>query len=146
MKDDLSGFTEAVAAFEKESHTELAEEQRLAVEKAARCPLLVVTGGPGVGKTTIVKAILSVFDKAKVPTRLAAPTGRAAKRMSEATGREAATLHRLLEFEPKKNAFKRDAKNPLEAGAIIVDEINPVGEKYFWILVRLAEAIVIVVF
>jgi exodeoxyribonuclease V alpha subunit len=137
-KDDLRGFAEAVAAFEKDSGTVLAEEQRLAVEKAARCPLLVVTGGPGVGKTTIVKAILSVFDRAKVVTRLAAPTGRAAKRMSEATGREAATLHRLLEFEPKKNAFKRDAKNPLEAGAIIVDESSMVD---VWMADALTQAI-----
>jgi exodeoxyribonuclease V alpha subunit len=137
-KDDLRGFAEAVAAFEKESGTVLADEQRLAVEKAARCPLLVVTGGPGVGKTTIVKAILSVFDRAHIPTRLAAPTGRAAKRMSEATGREAATLHRLLEFEPKKNAFKRDAKNPLEAGALIVDESSMVD---IWMADALTQAI-----
>jgi exodeoxyribonuclease V alpha subunit len=98
----------------------------------------VVTGGPGVGKTTIVKAILSVFDRAKIPTRLAAPTGRAAKRMSEATGRQAATLHRLLEFDPKKNAFKRDAKNPLEAGAIIVDESSMVD---IWMADALTQAI-----
>ncbi len=137
-KDDLRGFAEAVMRFEKESGTVLAEEQRLAVEKAARCPLLVVTGGPGVGKTTIVKAILSVFDRAKVVTRLAAPTGRAAKRMSEATGREAATLHRLLEFEPKKNAFKRDAKNPLDAGAVIVDESSMVD---IWMADALTQAI-----
>jgi len=137
-KDDLRGFAEAVAAFEKGSGTVLAEEQRLAVEKAARCPLLVVTGGPGVGKTTIVKAILSVFDRAKIDTRLAAPTGRAAKRMSEATGRDAATLHRLLEFEPKKNAFKRDAKNPIDAGAVIVDESSMVD---IWMADALTQAI-----
>ncbi|MBX3190851.1 MAG: ATP-dependent RecD-like DNA helicase [Labilithrix sp.] len=125
-RDDLRGFTEAVAAFEKETKTTLADEQRSAVERAARCPLLVVTGGPGVGKTTIVKAILSVFDRARIDTRLAAPTGRAAKRMTEATGREAATLHRLLEFEPKTGSFKRDAKRPLEAGAVIVDESSMV--------------------
>lgn len=122
----LPGFTEAIALFEKDTGTMLADEQRLAVEKAARCPLLVVTGGPGVGKTTIVKAILSVFDRAKLTTRLAAPTGRAAKRMSEATGREAATLHRLLEFDPKTGSFKRDAKKPVDADAIIVDESSMV--------------------
>jgi len=119
---DLPGGAEAIAEFEKSSGTVLADEQRLAVDKAARCPLLIITGGPGVGKTTIVKAILSVFDRAKIATRLAAPTGRAAKRMSEATGREAATLHRLLEFEPKTGSFKRDASRPVEAGAIVVDE------------------------
>lgn len=137
-KDDLCGFAEAVAVFEKETRTVLAEEQRLAVEKAARCPLLVVTGGPGVGKTTIVKAILSVFDSAGIDTRLAAPTGRAAKRMSEATGREAATLHRLLEFEPKKNAFKRDKNNPIEAGAIIVDESSMID---IWMADALTQAV-----
>jgi len=137
-KDDLRGFAEAVTKFETETRTVLAEEQRLAVETAARCPLLVVTGGPGVGKTTIVKAILSVFDRAKIDTRLAAPTGRAAKRMSEATGRDAATLHRLLEFEPKRNAFKRDAKNPIEAGAIIVDESSMVD---IWMADALTQAV-----
>ncbi len=122
----LAGIEKAIASFEKETGTTLAEEQRLAVERAARCPLLIVTGGPGVGKTTIVRAILSVFDQAGVATRLAAPTGRAAKRMTEATGREAATLHRLLEFDPKTGAFKRDAKRPLEVGAVVVDESSMV--------------------
>lgn len=136
--DALPGFEEAVARFEKETGTQLAPEQRLAVERAARCPLLVVTGGPGVGKTTIVKAILSVFDRARVPTRLAAPTGRAAKRMSEATGREAATLHRLLEFDPKSGAFKRDAKHPLDAGAIVVDESSMVD---VWMADALTQAV-----
>lgn len=136
--DRLPGFEEAVRAFEREAKTELAEEQRLAVASAARCPLLVVTGGPGVGKTTIVKAILSVFDRAHVSSRLAAPTGRAAKRMSEATGREAATLHRLLEFEPKTGGFKRDAKNPIDAGAIIVDESSMVD---VWMADALTQAI-----
>lgn len=122
----LPGFADAVERFERETDTMLADEQRAAVEKAGRWPLLIVTGGPGVGKTTIVRAILSVFDRAGIVTRLAAPTGRAAKRMSEATGREATTLHRLLEFEPKTSSFKRDAKNPLDAGALIVDESSMV--------------------
>lgn len=136
--DALPGFAEAVARFEADTGTELAPEQRLAVERAARCPLLVVTGGPGVGKTTIVKAILSVFDRARVPTRLAAPTGRAAKRMSEATGREAATLHRLLEFDPKSGSFKRDARHPLDAGAIVVDESSMVD---VWMADALTQAV-----
>lgn len=134
----LPGIDRAIARFEHESGTELAEEQRRAVEQAARCPLLVVTGGPGVGKTTIVKAILSVFDRAGVVTRLAAPTGRAAKRMTEATGKEAATLHRLLEFDPKTGAFKRDAKKPIDAGAIIVDESSMVD---VWMADALTQAV-----
>ncbi|OJY16295.1 MAG: hypothetical protein BGO98_29850 [Myxococcales bacterium 68-20] len=136
--DTLSGFAAAIDAFERDTGTVLADEQRLAVERAARCPLLVVTGGPGVGKTTIVKAILSVFERAGVIARLAAPTGRAAKRMSEATGREAATLHRLLEFDPKIGTFKRDAKRPLDAGAIVVDESSMVD---VWMADALTQAV-----
>ena len=120
----LRGAAGAIDEFEARAGVELAAEQRRAVEQAARSPLLVVTGGPGVGKTTIVRAIIAVFDRAGLGVRLAAPTGRAAKRMGEATGREAATLHRLLEFDPKRATFKRDAKNPVEAGAVVVDEAS----------------------
>jgi exodeoxyribonuclease V alpha subunit len=136
--DELSGFEHAIDRFERDTGTVLAQEQRLAVEHAARCPLLIVTGGPGVGKTTIVKAILSVFERAHVQTKLAAPTGRAAKRMSEATGRPASTLHRLLEFDPKTSAFRRDAKRPIEAGAIVVDESSMVD---VWIADALTQAV-----
>ena len=122
----LKHFETAIARFEEETGTVLAEEQRQAVTQAAHSNLLVITGGPGVGKTTIVKAILGVFDRAGVITRLAAPTGRAAKRMSEATGQDAVTLHRLLEFDPKTSTFKRDKNKPIEAGAIIVDESSMV--------------------
>ncbi len=103
---------------------ELAPEQRDAVSEAAKRQLLVVTGGPGVGKTTIVRAILAVLARARVDVRLAAPTGRAAKRMSEATGSEATTIHRLLEFDPKTATFKRDRHRPIQAGAVVVDEVS----------------------
>ncbi|MBX3232869.1 MAG: ATP-dependent RecD-like DNA helicase [Labilithrix sp.] len=134
----LRGFDDAVERFEKETGTVLAEEQRLAVTQAARCPLLVITGGPGVGKTTIVKAILGVFERAGVVARLAAPTGRAAKRMSEATGKEAMTLHRLLEFDPKTSSFKRDAKRPVDGGALVVDESSMVD---VWMADALTQAV-----
>jgi exodeoxyribonuclease V alpha subunit len=120
----LQGVDAVMASFERESGVRLAKEQREAITRATSSTVLVITGGPGVGKTTIVHAILSMFDASEVPVRLAAPTGRAAKRMSEATGREATTLHRLLEFDPKHATFKRDAKRPVAAGAVIVDEAS----------------------
>ena len=121
----LPGAAAAVALFEKEAGVSLADEQREAVFEASRSPVFIVTGGPGVGKTTVLKAILAVFQKAGLAVRLAAPTGRAAKRMTAATSVEATTLHRLLEFDPQRGgSFKRDAGNPLDAGAIIVDEAS----------------------
>ncbi len=120
----IRGVDQALRAFEASAEVTLADEQRMAVEQAARQRVLVVTGGPGVGKTTILRAILSLLERAGIGVRLAAPTGRAAKRMAEATGTEATTIHRLLEFEPKTGAFKRDAGHTLEAGAVIVDEAS----------------------
>lgn len=118
----LSGYEQAIAAFQKQSGMDLAPKQRAAVETCARERLVVITGGPGVGKTTIVKAVISVFRHARLEIGLAAPTGRAAKRLSEATGQDACTIHRLLEVEPGTFSFKRDADNPLELDALIVDE------------------------
>ena len=122
----LPGLEPALRAFEKESSVELAPEQRRAVEAAANDKVVVVTGGPGVGKTTIVRAILSVFERARLSVRLAAPTGRAAKRMTEATKRPASTIHRLLEYDPRLRRFTRDAEKPLETDALIVDEASMV--------------------
>lgn len=120
----LSGVDEALAAFEAERRIELAADQRRAIETAARERFTIITGGPGVGKTTIVRAVLSVFERRKLSVRLAAPTGRAAKRLAEATGHEASTLHRLLEFEPRSAEFQRNEDNPLEADAVILDEAS----------------------
>jgi exodeoxyribonuclease V alpha subunit len=121
---ELPGVTAAVSDFESRARVDLAPEQRHALSEAARRQVLVVTGGPGVGKTTIVRAILAVLARARVEVRLAAPTGRAAKRMTETTGNEATTLHRLLEFDPKTATFKRDRNRPIQAGAVVVDEVS----------------------
>jgi exodeoxyribonuclease V alpha subunit len=125
----LEGAARAMAEFEARADVVLAPEQRAAVERAAASQVLIITGGPGVGKTTLVRAILAVLDASGIDVRLAAPTGRAAKRMSESAGREASTLHRLLEFDPKRATFKRDHDHPLEAGALIVDEASMVDLK-----------------
>jgi exodeoxyribonuclease V alpha subunit len=120
----LPGLEAAIKTFEDTAKVVLGPEQRRAVEAAARDKVVIVTGGPGVGKTTIVRAILSVFDRGRLTVTLAAPTGRAAKRMSEATGRPAATLHRALEFDPRLRSFGHDAQRPLDVDAVVVDEAS----------------------
>jgi len=104
----------------------LAESQRTAVKLALMSKVLVITGGPGVGKTTIVKAILRILAAKGVRLLLCAPTGRAAKRMSEAAGFEAKTIHRLLEVDPKGGGFKRGDDNPLDCDLLVVDETSMV--------------------
>jgi exodeoxyribonuclease V alpha subunit len=127
---------ETVRAFEARVGVELAPAQREAIELCASRKVVVITGGPGVGKTTIVRAVLGLFDRGGLRTRLAAPTGRAAKRMSEATGREAVTLHRLLEFDPKARTFLRDDENPVDAGAFVIDESSMIDVQLMAALVR----------
>jgi exodeoxyribonuclease V alpha subunit len=100
----------------------LAESQKAAVGTALASKVLVITGGPGVGKTTIVNAILRILAAKDIRLLLCAPTGRAAKRMNEATGFEAKTIHRLLEVDPKGGGFRRDAENPLDCDLLVVDE------------------------
>ncbi|HTM21833.1 MAG TPA: helix-hairpin-helix domain-containing protein, partial [Kofleriaceae bacterium] len=104
----------AIAEFEMTAGIELAAAQRRAVVAAVRDKCVVITGGPGVGKTTIVRAIVRIFTAGKRKVALAAPTGRAAKRLGEATGAEASTIHRLLEFQPQTGTFLRGAADPLE--------------------------------
>lgn len=114
---------EKIQQFEREHQMQFSENQRRAVSEAVRRGLVVITGGPGTGKTTIINCILSLLGK---DVLLAAPTGRAAKRMSEATGHEAKTLHRLLEFAGDEGHFQRDEQNPLDCGCVIVDEMSMV--------------------
>ena len=123
-----------IAQIEKETGTVLDEMQKKAVTEAASHGLFILTGGPGTGKTTTINAIIRFFEGEGVELRLAAPTGRAAKRMTEATGYEAQTIHRLLELSglPEEGRddrdvhFERNSENPLEADVIIIDEMSMV--------------------
>ena len=114
----------------------LAKSQAEAIRLALRSKILVVTGGPGVGKTTIVNSILRILAAKAVKLLLCAPTGRAAKRMKEATGMEAKTIHRLLEIDPKSFGFKRNEENPLDCDLLVVDESSMVDVSLMQSLVK----------
>jgi len=111
-----------------ESSTKMfySEKQKEAIKKALTSKVLILTGGPGTGKTTAVLGMIKLFEKFNLRITLASPTGRAAKRLSEVTGYEAKTIHRLLEFSPQSNEFKRNYENPLETDVVIIDEMSMV--------------------
>lgn len=120
-----------ISVIENATKTYLDDMQKKAVTEAVRCGLLVITGGPGTGKTTTINTLISYFESEGLQILLAAPTGRAAKRMTEATGYEAKTIHRLLEISgpqegSNSDGFLRNAGNPLDADVIIVDEMSMV--------------------
>ena len=111
---------------EEKTGLTLSESQKDAVRLALTNKMVVITGGPGVGKTTLVNSILLIVRAKQVNVTLCAPTGRAAKRLSESTGLEAKTIHRLLEFDPKSFGFKRSKDNPLETDLVVIDESSMV--------------------
>ena len=115
---------------------EFSAEQKKAIGLAVEEKVLIITGGPGTGKTTVVWGILQVFSHIGLRTLLAAPTGRAAKRLSESTGEHARTIHRLLDFDPKSRQFLHNEKRPLKADAVIVDEVSMVDALLMNHLVR----------
>ena len=123
---DVNKYIEKI---EKSCKIEYAEKQKEAIATAVNKGILILTGGPGTGKTTTLNGIINMFDKDMLGIALCAPTGRAAQRMTEATGRNATTIHRLLEVEWGENdkpVFKRNLRNPLDCQAVIVDEMSMV--------------------
>ncbi len=122
-------INKAVEWAERKMGIHLAAGQLMALRKALSSKVSIITGGPGVGKTTIIRALTDIFKARKLKIHLAAPTGRAAKRMSEATGSEAVTLHRLLKFNPNRRVFEHNAENQIEGDCFILDETSMIDIK-----------------
>ncbi len=117
----ISRVDESIAYLEKTKNIEFAEKQKDAIKKALTCKVMILTGGPGTGKTTTLMGIIELMEQLQLDVMLAAPTGRAAKRLSETTGRDARTIHRLLEYSPQ-NGFQKNQGDPLRADVVIIDE------------------------
>ncbi len=111
---------------EKEMGIKFAPKQKEAIEASLKEKVMILTGGPGTGKTTIIRAIINIYKRLGRKVLLCAPTGRAAKRLSETSGEDAKTIHRLLEYKPGENIFLKNERNPLKADMIIVDEFSMV--------------------
>lgn len=129
-------FEKAVAWCHSKTGVALAPSQKEALAQALSKRIIIITGGPGVGKTTLLNSLLQILTAKKLTCRLCAPTGRAAKRLSEATGLEAQTIHRLLEFQPSAGGFMRHEENPLETDLLIVDESSMVDVRLMHALLR----------
>ncbi len=126
----------AIQWYEQKTSIELASGQRSALAKALTAKVMVLTGGPGTGKTTLVRGVLDILQRKDVKILLAAPTGRAAKRLQESTGQDAKTLHRLLEVRPDTGGFMRGPDNPLTADLVVVDEASMLDLSLAYSLVK----------
>lgn len=133
---EILSMENALKWVQKKLAIELAEEQQEAIRTGLQSKVMVITGGPGTGKTTVINSLLSILDKKSVSYLLAAPTGRAAKRMEEATDRESRTIHRLLEFSPKFGGFARDESDPLLTDLVIIDEASMLDMQLMFSLVK----------
>ena len=125
-----------IPLMEEELNIILAESQKLAIDKALDNRLMVITGGPGTGKTTLVNSLLKTLAAKKLNIKLCAPTGRAAKRLSESTGLEATTIHRLLEIDPAYGGFKRNEESPLLCDYLVIDETSMIDVPLFYSLLK----------
>lgn len=121
---DVADVDSAISESEAELGIQLASSQREAVRSALQSKVMVITGGPGVGKTTIIRVILNILKKHDININLCAPTGRAAKRMAETSGEPASTIHRLIEFSPREGRFLRNEDRPLDCDLLVVDECS----------------------
>lgn len=135
-----SAVAAAEASFGSGRGFAYSEQQREGIRKAVQRGVFLLTGGPGTGKTTTVLGILEVFKQAGLKVRLAAPTGRAAKRLSEVTSHPASTLHRLLKFDPSDKKFKQDDLDPLPCEALVVDEVSMIDTLLMYALLKAVKA------
>lgn len=136
----------AIEWVQRQLEIELAKEQQEAIRCAVENKVAIITGGPGTGKTTIISAILKVFTKLTINILLAAPTGRAAKRMSEMTGYDAKTIHRMLEYSSQKGGFQKNEENLLKCDLLIVDETSMIDTMLMHHLLKAIPAQAIVIF
>ncbi|GAB4292755.1 MAG: ATP-dependent RecD-like DNA helicase [Myxococcota bacterium] len=136
LKPNKEKLLKTLDEFEKRNRFQLTEKQKEAVLNTFSQTVAVITGGPGTGKTTIIKAVVELANSESNAVRLAAPTGRAAKRLSESANHPASTIHRLLEYNPHLNRYSRDETSPIEADLVIVDEASMIDLELFSALLR----------
>ncbi len=132
----LVNIDEAITWVQGSLNIDFSTKQLEAIKEAIHSKIMIITGGPGTGKTTIIKAIINIYKRMGQKVLLAAPTGRAAKRMTEATEHEAKTIHRLLEYSPGSGSFKKNEENPLDADLIIIDETSMVDTIIMYYLLK----------